>query len=254
MGYKKAVVTFLDILGTRDNQDFESKHKVHRAFHESMRDCQARDREGAAYYRRVYSFSDCAYLFHGLRDDSGQGSEAEDLLIQAALFNTTLTILRLLNDGYLVRGGVSYGNSYSDDLSFFGPAVEEAFFLESKCAVTPRILLADSLGERAKLFSDKGHQEAFSRINPYASLLPERSFIPELIQKQDNRFHLNPFYILEMDGQLQIGEHEFSHQQLIEAVAANIKEKIRRHSWESPARPKLEWMREYLSKSKCSLI
>jgi len=254
MSYKKTVVTFLDILGTRDNQDFESKHKVHRAFHESMRDCQARDREEAAYYRRAYSFSDCAYIFHGFRDDVDQGNGEEDLLIQAALFNTTLTILRLLNDGYLVRGGVSYGDSYLDNLSFFGPAVEEAFILESKCAVTPRILLADSLGERAKRFSDKGHQDAFSETNPCFSLLPKRSFIPELIQQQNGRYHLNPFYILEMDYRLQLGEHEFNHKQLTESVAATIEEKILRHSWESPARPKLEWMREYVAKSKCSLI
>jgi hypothetical protein len=254
MSYKKTVVAFLDILGTRDNQDFESKHRVHRAFHESMRDCQARDREEASYYRKAYSFSDCAYIFHGFREDVDQGDDAEDLLIQVALFNTTLTILRLLNDGYLVRGGVSYGDSYSDDLSFFGPAVEEAFTLESKCAVTPRILLADSLGERAKRFSDKGHKDAFSETNPAFSLLPKRSFIPELIQEQGEKYHLNPFYILEMEYRLQIGEHEFNHQQLTESVAATIEEKIRQHPWESPVRPKLEWMREYVAKSKCSLV
>ncbi len=253
MTYKKTVVAFLDILGTKDNQDFESKYKVHRAFHESMRDCHSRDREEAAYYRKVYSFSDCAYIFHGFREGCDESAKAEELLIQAALFNTTLTTIRLLNDGYLVRGGISYGDAYCDDLSFFGPAIEEAFILESKKAVTPRILLADSVGERAKLFSDRGHQEALSDANPAFGILPKRSYIPELIQQQNNAYHLNPFYILEMECCLQMGEHEFTHEELTKSVAATIEAQILQYPWENPVRPKLEWMREYVANSRCSL-
>lgn len=253
MGYKKVVVAFLDILGTRDNQDFESKYRVHRAFHESMRDCQSRDREEAAYYRKVYSFSDCAYIFHGFREGVDESAEAEELLIQAALFNTTITTIRLLNDGYLVRGGVSFDDAYHDGLSFFGPAVEEAYVLESKKAVTPRILLADPLGERAKGFSDRAHREAFSEANPNIRFLPKRFYIPELIQKQNNAYHLNPFYILEMDFRRQIGDQEFTHEGLITSVARTLDEQILYYPWESKIRPKLEWMREYVANSKCSL-
>ena len=253
MSYKKTVVTFLDILGTKENQDFESKHKVHRAFHESMRDCQARDREEASYYRKVYSFSDCAYIFHGFREDGVYQTNEEDLLIQTALFNTTLTTIRLLDEGYLVRGGISYGDAYLDDMSFFGPAVEEAFILESKKAVTPRILLSDSLGTRAKLFADKAHLECYSEPNPMFNILPKRSFIPELIQKQNNAYLLNPFYILEMECSMQMGSHEFTHDELKSSVASAIEAQLNKYPWENPVRSKLEWMREYVANSRCSL-
>lgn len=253
MVYKKTVVAFLDLLGTRDDQDFESKYKVHRAFHESMRDCQSRDREGASYYRKVFSFSDCAYIFHGFRDGADESSEAEERLIQAALFNITLTTIRLLNDGYLVRGGICFGDSYHDELSFFGPAVEEAYFLESKKAIVPKILISDQLGERAKTFSDRAHQECFSEASPYFSLLPKRTYLPELVQRHQNSYHLNPFYVLEMDFRMQMGEYEFTHETLTQSVAKTIQEKINLYPWESKVRPKLEWMKEYVGNSRCSL-
>ncbi|SHF64854.1 hypothetical protein SAMN02745117_02366 [Lampropedia hyalina DSM 16112] len=253
MTYKKTVVTFLDILGTKDNQDFESKYKVHRAFHESMRDCQARDREEASYYRKVYSFSDCAYIFHGLRENNDYQTNEEERLIQVALFNTTLTTIRLLSEGYLVRGGISFGDAYLDDLSFFGPAVEEAFILESKKAVTPRILLSDSLGKCAKLFADKAHLECYSEANPIFNSLPKRSYIPELIQQQNNAYLLNPFYILEMEHRMQMGSHEFTHDELKSSVASTIEAQLHQYPWENPVRSKLEWMREYVANSRCSL-
>lgn len=253
MTYKKTVVAFLDILGTKNDQDFESKHRVHRAFHESMRDCQSRDRNKASYYRRIFSFSDCAYIFHGFRDGAVESTETEESLIQVALFNTMLTTIRLLNDGYLVRGGISFGDAHHDELSFFGPAVEEAYFLESKKAIVPRILLSNHLGERAKIFSDRAHQECYSEANPLFSVLPKRSYIPELVQQYNNTYHLNPFYILELEYRLQMGGFEFTHEALKKSVANAIEAQITLHPWESPARPKLEWMREYVENSKCSL-
>lgn len=253
MTYKKTVVAFLDLLGTRDNQDFESKYKVHRAFHESMRDCQSRDRGDASYYRKIFSFSDCAYIFHGFREGAVESPEAEDLLIQAALFNTTLTILRLLNDGYLVRGGICFGEAYLDDLSFFGPAVEEAYFLESKQAIVPRILISNKLGERARTFSVRAHQECYSEDSPNFGLLPRRTYLPELVQQYQDSYHLNPFYILEMDFHLQMGGGELTHESLLRSIMKNIEKKIELHPWEDPVRSKLEWMKEYVVNSKCSL-
>ena len=218
-----------------------------------MNDCQSRDRKEAAYYRKVFSFSDCTYIFHGFREEADKDPDSEEQLIQAALFNTTITTIRLLNDGYLLRGGISYGDAFHDNLSFFGPAVEEAYILESKKAVTPRILLADSLGERAKIYSDNAHRECFSEANPDYLLLPKRTYIPELIQRQGKEYHLNPFYPLEMEYRLKMGAHEFTHEEVTESVSATIETQIRQHPWESPARPKLEWMREYVANSRCSL-
>lgn len=254
MSYKKAVVSFLDILGTRENQEFASKHKIHRAFHESMQDCEKRDRSEVAYYRKVFSFSDCAYIFHGIRNKTPSTQAEKNHLVQSALLNTTLTTLRLLNEGYLIRGGISYGDTYHDDLSFFGPAVEEAYINESKKAITPKIFISDELGKEAKEFSDRVHKEAFSKENPNFKLLPERSYIPELIQKNGATYLLNPLYILEMDSTAKIGEHEFCHEELTTSLLKKIEAQIYRHPWESPARVKLEWMREYVANSRCSLI
>ncbi len=253
MGYTKNVVSFLDILGTRDNNDFDSKYKVHRAFHDSILDCEKRDRLEASYYRKVFSFSDCAYIFHGCRENFNTSIEDEDRLIQTAFINTTLTVIRLLNEGYLVRGGISFEDTYHDELSFFGPSVEEAYILESKKAIVPKILISAPLGQRAKNFSDRAHDQCFGKRNPNFALLPKRSYIPELVQQDNNAYHLNPFYILEMDDRMVMGEHEFTHEALTKAVSAAIERQIPLHPWESPVRAKLEWMKEYVAKSKSSL-
>ncbi|MCS4281108.1 hypothetical protein [Stenotrophomonas rhizophila] len=254
MAYKKTVVAFLDVLGTKENKDFDSKLRIHKAFHESMKEYQARDRPEASYFRKVHTFSDCAYIFHGTRSGDSNDSTSEDHLVQTALFNTSLTTLRLLSEGFLVRGGVSLSDAYQDDLGFFGPAVEEAYELESKRAIFPRIILAHELGKRAKEFSEAAHKALLSETNPSLCGLPQRSFLPKLVHHSDDGYYVNPLYLLEMESLVILGGKEYTHASLTASILRSIEINLERQSSDSPVRVKLEWMKEFTARSRSSLL
>jgi len=58
--------------------------------------------------------------------------------------------LQLALQGWFVRGGLTMGDFFMDDLSVFGPALVDAYFLESKFARDPRIILSESVRELVK--------------------------------------------------------------------------------------------------------
>jgi hypothetical protein len=69
--------------------------------------------------------------------------------------------------GFLLRGGITIGDIYHDDEVVFGPALNRAYYLESKVADYPRIIL------------DQAAFKIFPRL-------------PSLIVKEDQQF-LDPF-------------------------------------------------------------
>lgn len=50
-------------------------------------------------------------------------------------------------NGYLLRGGLTYGDVFHDSDFIFGPAMNKAYDLESKLAVSPRILIDNDIIE-----------------------------------------------------------------------------------------------------------
>ncbi|HKG38781.1 MAG TPA: hypothetical protein VKB25_07310 [Conexibacter sp.] len=53
----------------------------------------------------------------------------------------------LVSDGFFVRGGLSLGSLHVSDHVLFGPALVEAYDLESRAAVHPRIVLSRPAAE-----------------------------------------------------------------------------------------------------------
>ena len=47
--------------------------------------------------------------------------------------------------GFFIRGGLSIGDLFVDDNSVYGPALLEAYGLESKAAVNPTVVLSDDV-------------------------------------------------------------------------------------------------------------
>lgn len=66
--YRKMVVIFVDLLGTKNNTNFQDKYLIHRLFHGEFKTNEKRNASHVAYDRKVYSFSDCAYFFYFYKD------------------------------------------------------------------------------------------------------------------------------------------------------------------------------------------
>ncbi len=57
---------------------------------------------------------------------------------------------QLLEKGILIRGGISFGNHFSQKGVLISPALVEAHILESKTAINPRIIISDNALKMAK--------------------------------------------------------------------------------------------------------
>lgn len=193
MGYQKAAVVFIDILGTRENRNFDDKYFIHKLFHGEARNNENRKHDHVKYDRKIYSFSDCAYFIYYYKDEMDESPENNQRLFEAAIYNTSLSILRFMNAGYMIRGGATFGEVYFDDLGCFGPALEEAYEMESKYALYPRVLVNKEFGiKRASTETSGIFKQIFTDI-------------PQLCEVDENGdYFLNVFYSLETTGNLLI--------------------------------------------------
>lgn len=142
-GFSKYLVIFVDILGSKNRIDFQETYQINKIFHEEFEKNLENDMSHTAYFRKIYTFSDCAYIFYGFKE--GIENERKDLgkLCTVALCNCEPIFLRFVKEKIFFRGGISYGDAYVDpDRSmFFGPAVNTAYKLESEIAIHPRIVI-----------------------------------------------------------------------------------------------------------------
>lgn len=142
-GYSKYLVIFIDILGSKSRTEFNELYKINSIFHETFEKNENNNKSHTVYFRKIYTFSDCAYIFYGFKD--GINDEKKDLskLFTVALCNCEPIFLRFLKEKIIFRGGITYGDAYVDlqRSMFFGEAINQAYELESKKAIHPRIIV-----------------------------------------------------------------------------------------------------------------
>ncbi len=245
--YETGAVIFLDVLGTARRTDFQDKLRIHRLFHEEVDRNKARQEQSphVVYQRNLRSFSDCAYVIYTYKPGIAEERKNDLNLLYICLYNTSLSVLRILNEGFLVRGGAALGKCFTDELGFFGPSIECAYFLEAKVALYPRILIEDGVGQ--ELFDWERSQEMDETM--------EKMFksIPRLILKDDKgRFFLNVFYELEKTELLKIGDDDLTLEDVKRRVISIID---RDEAGEDDQRvlDKLAWMKRFTEDSELLL-
>lgn len=194
--YSKYLIIFVDVLGSQNKADFQESYLINTVFHEEFQSQLKNDMPHTAYQRKVFTFSDCAYIFYQFKEDIEEERKDIGALFKVALCNCEPIFLRLLKEKILFRGGVYYGDAYVDSERnmFFGPAVVEAYKLESKVAVHPRILIDSFVAEKIDESVQKAI-DAFLQNSPQANLLPiigESSFGRGVVEKDiDEKYILN---------------------------------------------------------------
>lgn len=139
--YEDRILAFVDILGFKDmigrSADDSEKQRLIRAAMDIIHSYKVLNDAGEdgglrKFGVQVTTFSDSAILSYPVSFDGG-------------LFHVLLDLIHLQIDlaylGVLIRGGVTIGLAYHDEVNAFGPAMVEAYELESGCAVYPRIIL-----------------------------------------------------------------------------------------------------------------
>jgi hypothetical protein len=141
MNYEDRVVCFLDILGfgghiacsiQQDGSDANEKIRELSDVFANIREILEIDRPAVRRDKEVTQFSDSIVISFPAYTESGVFFALQDILwVQ----------ISLAQKGYLCRGGVTRGRLIHTPTVLFGPAMVEAYTLESKSALYPRVIL-----------------------------------------------------------------------------------------------------------------
>ena len=110
--FSQYLVIFVDILGSQNKTDFEEMYHINKIFHEEFEKNQNKDMEHTVYFRKIYTFSDCAYIFYKFKDEISNERKNLSKLFTVALCNCEPIFLRFLKEKIIFRGGISYGDAY----------------------------------------------------------------------------------------------------------------------------------------------
>lgn len=142
IAYQKKVVCFLDILGFKKHiqnstKSTENFSKLLKAI-EIIKEYKSTEEYFSVINesQMITQFSDCIVVSFDITEPS-------------QVFYTVLSlqylIVDLLNHDILVRGGIAYGDCVHTNDMLFGPALVEAYELESVVANYPRVILQESI-------------------------------------------------------------------------------------------------------------
>ncbi|MBQ4058190.1 MAG: hypothetical protein IJD40_04585 [Lachnospiraceae bacterium] len=66
--FSKYLVIFVDILGSQRRTDFSELYHINKIFHREFETNQKNDLDHTVYFRKIYTFSDCAYIIYGFKE------------------------------------------------------------------------------------------------------------------------------------------------------------------------------------------
>ncbi len=158
----RCAVLFIDLLGVREmnRSPRVASHLIalERAVSRTYRDFLKPDPPLPAAF-----FSDTPVLASPILSAADEESSIGDLILQAAWLQCDLAAA-----GFFVRGGLSVGRLHIRDGLVFGPALVEAYDLESRAAIHPRIVLSDEVENSQRAALDWYSQAAYA---PQATML-----------------------------------------------------------------------------------
>lgn len=228
--YEDRVVAFIDILGFKNivnnPNNFESIKKVACAIRDEKKDTDRWNKYGDSVKFLETYFSDSMIISARFR-----GTVFLDLLTQVGFLMQTITAC-----GFVARGGIAIGKLYHKDGVVFGPALIDAYNIESNIAIYPRILMTEETYKQGVAMDD-GINDYATRKEFCDSLVRE-AIINELGEKYYYIDYLNQQDDFDYDDQWLSLLSKAKH--IIENAFSTIKDK---HVLQ-----KYEWFEMYLKK------
>ncbi len=188
MIYDDRVCCFIDILGfsqhisetiDSEGENVEEKIELISRIIDLINKLPTKSKNGFGESKRITQFSDSIVLSFTIND-----------LDQ--VFMMLLDFLRITSElafkGFLIRGGITWGKLIHNDKYLFGPAMIEAYKLESKKAKYPRIVIDKdiySIGERFSTNDPEYVREVFDSI---ISVDDDGEFYIDYISKASSEF------------------------------------------------------------------
>lgn len=147
--YYKSIFAFLDLLGVKESIKYDNGEfldKLGKIYDSTLRryksECNIKFRD----IIRTKIFSDNIVFECKINDGDGFEEFCQIAFITAILQE------ELLKNNLLLRGAITKGDSFLDDVLVFGKALSEAYLLEDKFALYPRVIISKEL---VKIVSSK---------------------------------------------------------------------------------------------------
>lgn len=140
LDYEKRIVAYVDILGFKNmvadsRKNAEVSERIHNALkriHKIVeRNYSKGISNGTEFGIEVSTFSDNAVISYPAKEDN-----LFFLIIELIHLQLDLVI-----EGVLIRGGITIGDLYHDKDVVYGPAMVQAYEMENRIAVYPRIVV-----------------------------------------------------------------------------------------------------------------
>ena len=150
--YTQRIILFLDFLGFRELVDRTVEEPAFLRDVVAAMDvvgALARDSKGLLASQQVTQFSDSIVVSYEVTEPSA---------VFWLLADIALCVVNLAERGFLVRGGVTTGQLYHTGRHVVGPAMVEAYRLESQVANVPRVVIDETVLDVAR--TARGDQHA----------------------------------------------------------------------------------------------
>lgn len=125
--YTDKYVCFLDLLGYKESlknvDEFEKLISTNSLFN------VFKNMSNQNTNLDMQLFSDSIFI-------AANSSDLSDMLIYISFLSSNL-----LQNGFLLRGGITFGKLYNENNIFTGPAIVDAYKLENQNAIYPRIII-----------------------------------------------------------------------------------------------------------------
>jgi hypothetical protein len=238
MNYDQRIVAFIDILGfqslineTIDKVDNDDEEKINSviAAYETIREVWHLYKKTESSNiilsksKQISIFSDSIVVSFKIDEPSE---------VFYTLLEIKWLIMRLLYRQILCRGAVAIGKFIHSENYLFGPALVEAYTLELKSAMYPRVILDRSVVDIGASYSAMHH-----------SFSEERKFIQSLLEQDcDGMYYIDYF----LKAHLDLDDPAYNFPKYIENLGDIIRKGLMGSSHTSKVnlRVKYSWMRE----------
>ena len=142
--YHRSVFAFLDLLGVKENiekDNGEFLEKLGTIYDSTLRIYKSVCDRNLRDNIRTKIFSDNIVFECEIVDSDGFDEFKQIAFISAILQE------ELLRNNLLLRGAITIGDSFLDDVLVFGKALSDAYLLESNRALYPRVIISQELVE-----------------------------------------------------------------------------------------------------------
>lgn len=238
MNYENRVTAFIDILGFKDllsetvgKNNNDNPEKIEEIFsaYKSIRDVWNLDTSKEKFIKvpqnskLITSFSDCLVISFDVKERSE---------VFYTLLELKWMIMRLIYQGILCRGAITYGKLIHTEKVLFGPALAEAYLLESKAALYPRVILHKDIIDLAGEFPLQTNSSD-DEIQSVMSLLEKDS---------DGMYYIDYFD----KAQPELNDPEYDFPEYIYKIGQKIRKGLMGSSstYKADLKVKYRWMKE----------